>query len=100
MNDQDNNKGSLAERRRQFVRSYRERRKVMSDARKEKMGQVRGSISKAATPVKGPWKKFKNVIDENRKISYPILFVVGFAVAAFLPFIADIDETNHEQDRI
>ena len=99
MNDQDN-KGSFSERRRQFVRSYRERRKVMSDARKEKMGQVRGSISKAATPVTGPWKKFKNVIDENRKISYPILFVVGFVDVRYEGEERGHCETNHEQDRI
>ena len=91
MNDQDNNKSSFSERRRQFVRSYRERRKAFTDARKEKMKGVRGSISKAAKPISGPWKKLRNTIDKNRKISYPILMILGLAVAAWLPFLSEME---------
>ena len=81
----------MSERRRQFVRSYRERRKTISDARKEKMGVARKQIGSVMKPVTGPWSSFKKKIDENRKISYPILMVLGLVAAAALPFVSDLD---------
>ncbi|HYN35603.1 MAG TPA: branched-chain amino acid ABC transporter permease, partial [Actinomycetota bacterium] len=90
MNDQ-NDKQSFSERRRQFSRRYRARRKIFTDARKEKTKSIKESIGNAFAPVTRPWRALKKKIDENRKISYPILYLLGIAIAICLPFISDID---------
>ena len=90
MNEQ-NDQQSFSERRRQFARRYRERRKVFADARKEKTDAAKKAVGSALSPVTKPWRSLRQKIDENRKVSYPILYIIGIAFAVYLPFISDID---------
>jgi branched-chain amino acid transport system permease protein len=91
MSDQPKGTESFTERRRQFARSYRERRQVMTDARKEKQKAAAQRIGQTLSPVTNGWGKFRGFIDDNRAWAYPLLWLVALVVAVMLPYVSEIE---------
>ena len=90
MNDQKNPE-SFSERRRQFIRSYRERRKLITDTRKEKQREIGQRLGQTFSPVTSGWGKIRGFIEDHRKWTYPLLWLIGLTIAVFLPFVAEIE---------
>ena len=84
---------SFAERRRQFTRAYRERRKVITEARKDKQRELGANLRRTMSPATDRWGKFRGFLDANRRWSYPLLFLIALAIAVFLPYISEMEGT-------
>src|SRR5918992_3391187 len=70
-------------------KAWRERRASMRESRKETTRRIRARVAEDIRPVTRPLGRARGWIEENRRWTYPLLAIIGIAVAATLPFWRD-----------
>ena len=75
-----------------FRRRMKARRAGFRDRRVTAYGKVRGVIKKDTRFITGPLGKAGAWLGENRRWSYPVIALIGIAVAAALPYLGDVVE--------